>query len=53
MKMNKKNATDKPLSTELLSKIDAYWRASLYLCVGMLFLQDNPLLKEAPKDGAH
>ena len=49
MKMNKKNATDKPLSTELLSKIDAYWRASLYLCVGMLFLQDNPLLKEPLK----
>jgi len=24
MKMNKKNATDKPLSTELLSRIDAY-----------------------------
>jgi len=49
MKMNKKDATDKPLSTELLSKINAYWRASLYLCVGMLFLQDNPLLKEPLK----
>jgi hypothetical protein len=49
MKMNKKNATDKPLSTELLSKIDAYRRASLYLCVGMLFLHSNSLLKEPLK----
>ena len=34
------------LSVEELQKIDAYWRASLYLCVGMIFLKDNPLLKE-------
>jgi xylulose-5-phosphate/fructose-6-phosphate phosphoketolase len=35
-----------PLSAEELRKIDAYWRASLYLCAGMLYLKDNPLLKE-------
>ncbi len=35
-----------PLSTEELSKIDAYWRACNYLCVGMLYLRDNPLLRE-------
>ncbi|HWU40950.1 MAG TPA: phosphoketolase family protein, partial [Candidatus Acidoferrum sp.] len=35
-----------PLSREELGKIDAYWRASLYLCLGMLYLKDNPLLKE-------
>ncbi|MGD0110540.1 MAG: phosphoketolase family protein [Armatimonadota bacterium] len=35
-----------PLSAEELRKIDAYWRASLYLCVGMIYLKDNPLLKE-------
>ena len=35
-----------PLSAEELRKIDAYWRAALYLCVGMIFLQDNPLLKK-------
>jgi xylulose-5-phosphate/fructose-6-phosphate phosphoketolase len=29
--------------------MDAYWRASLYLCAGMIFLQDNPLLKESLK----
>jgi xylulose-5-phosphate/fructose-6-phosphate phosphoketolase len=35
-----------PLSAEELEKIDAYWRASLYLCMGMMYLQDNPLLRE-------
>jgi len=38
-----------PLSAEELRKIDAYWRASLYLCVGMIFLQDNPLLRKPLK----
>jgi len=35
-----------PLSPEELSRIDAYWRASLYLCLGMIYLKDNPLLRE-------
>jgi xylulose-5-phosphate/fructose-6-phosphate phosphoketolase len=35
-----------PLSSAELDKIDAYWQASLYLCLGMLYLKDNPLLKE-------
>ena len=35
-----------PLSPEELETIDAYWRASLYVCLGMLYLQDNPLLRE-------
>ena len=38
-----------PLSRNELDKIDAYWRASLYLCVGMLYLKDNPLLREPLK----
>lgn len=38
--------TDLPLGTEELQKIDAYWRACNYLAVGMIYLQDNPLLKE-------
>src|SRR5258708_19894751 len=38
-----------PLSPDELDKIDAYWRASLYLCMGMLYLKDNPLLREPPK----
>ena len=35
-----------PLAPAELSKIDAYWRAANYLCVGMLYLGDNPLLKK-------
>src|SRR5271154_3628455 len=38
-----------PLSSEELREIDEYWRASLYLCLGMLYLQDNPLLREPLK----
>src|SRR5258707_14395889 len=41
--------TGAPLRPEELEKIDAYWRASLYLCVGMLFLKENPLLHEPLK----
>ncbi len=33
------------LSTELLEKMDAYWRAANYLSVGQIYLLDNPLLK--------
>jgi len=33
------------LSAQELSALDAYWRAALYLCAGMLYLRDNPLLK--------
>ncbi|WVO16790.1 hypothetical protein L204_104475 [Cryptococcus depauperatus] len=40
---------DSPLSAEELRQTDAYMRASLYLCLGMLYLQDNPLLKEPLK----
>jgi len=31
--------------TELLQRVDAYWRAANYLSVGQIFLRDNPLLK--------
>ncbi len=37
------------LSAEELRKIDAYWRACNYLCVGMLYLRANPLLREPLK----
>ena len=33
------------LSPELLHKMHAYWRASNYLSVGQIYLQDNPLLE--------
>jgi xylulose-5-phosphate/fructose-6-phosphate phosphoketolase len=38
--------TRPPLSTELLGRIDRYWRAANYLSVGQIYLVDNPLLKE-------
>src|SRR6516165_7327430 len=41
--------TGTPLSPEELELMDSYWRASLYLCLGMLYLQDNPLLREPLK----
>ena len=34
-----------PLSEEELRKVHAYWRACNYLMLGMIYLQDNPLLK--------
>ena len=37
------------LSAEEQCKIDAYWRACNYLCVGMLYLRENPLLREPLK----
>jgi xylulose-5-phosphate/fructose-6-phosphate phosphoketolase len=38
--------TGSPLDPEELRKIDAYWRATLYLSLGMLYLKENPLLRE-------
>ena len=43
---------DGPLSPELLRKMHAYWRAANYLCVGQIYLYDNPLLRE-PLQPAH
>ena len=36
---------EKVLSSEMIKKMDAYFRASNYLSVGQLYLLDNPLLK--------
>lgn len=38
--------SEQALTSEELRKIDAYWRACNYLCAGMIYLHDNPLLKE-------
>jgi len=35
-----------PLSAEDLRRTDAYWRACNYLSLGMIYLVENPLLKE-------
>ena len=48
-KESKRSTGEGPLSAEELRKMDAYWRACLYLCVGMIFLRHNPLLKEPLK----
>jgi xylulose-5-phosphate/fructose-6-phosphate phosphoketolase len=45
-KTHKTRKPDGPLSAEELRKLDAYWRATLYLCVGMIYLKENPLLRE-------
>lgn len=37
---------EKPLSEDELRKTGRYMQASLYLCLGMLYLKKNPLLKE-------
>ena len=46
MKIKKTDLTDKPLSPDLLRKMNAYWRAANYLSVGQIYLYDNPLLKK-------
>ena len=47
--ISKDLASEKVLSTEELRKIHAYWRACNYLASGMIYLRDNPLLKEPLK----
>ncbi len=39
----------KPLSDKELTAMNAYWRACNYLSVGMIYLKDNPLLREPLK----
>ena len=38
--------TSTPLSADELRKTEAYWRACNYLSLGMIYLQENPLLSE-------
>jgi xylulose-5-phosphate/fructose-6-phosphate phosphoketolase len=35
-----------PLESAEIQRIDAYWRACNYLAAGMIYLKENPLLKE-------
>ncbi len=37
---------ESPLAPDLLTKMNAYWRATNYLAVGQIYLMDNPLLKK-------
>src|SRR4051812_50218530 len=45
----KEHATGGPLTAKELELMNAYWRAGNYLSVGVIYLQDNPLLRRAPK----
>jgi hypothetical protein len=38
-----------PLTSELLRRMDAYWRAANYLSVGQIYLFANPLLRQPLK----
>ena len=42
-------ADETPLSKNELELMNAFWRACNYLAVGMIYLKDNPLLKEPLK----
>ena len=42
---DRQSGTAMPLAQEL-ELVHAYWRACNYLAVGMIYLQDNPLLRE-------
>lgn len=48
--MNSNDCLEKqPLCDEMLTKMDAWWRAANYLAAGQLYLLDNPLLREPLK----
>ncbi|NQT27854.1 phosphoketolase family protein [candidate division KSB1 bacterium] len=49
MNAKKIKETGKPLTSELLVKMNAYWRAANYLSVGQIYLYDNALLKKPLK----
>ncbi|MGA8152102.1 MAG: phosphoketolase family protein [Terriglobales bacterium] len=38
-----------PLTADMLDKMNRYWRASNYLCIGQIYLFENPLLREPLK----
>ena len=44
--MNVPAPTPTPLTAGELEKLNAYWRACNYLAAGMIYLRDNPLLRE-------
>ena len=45
IRSEKKEPKNKKLSKEIIGNLNAYWKAANYLCVGQLYLQDNPLLR--------
>lgn len=49
---NQSMADEAPLSDDELRNTNAYWRACNYLAIGMIYLQDNPLLR-VPLEPGH
>jgi xylulose-5-phosphate/fructose-6-phosphate phosphoketolase len=49
VKTEKMSKMARPLSPDLLRKMNAYWRAANYLSVGQIYLFDNPMLKKPLK----
>ena len=47
--MSSSPLSESPLTPDELRLMDAYWRACNYLCAGMLYLRENPLLREPLK----
>lgn len=46
------STSKQPLSGDELEAIDAYWRACNYLAAGMIYLRENPLLRQ-PLERSH
>src|SRR5271170_335954 len=44
-----KQIPEAALNADEMHRLDAYWRACNYLSAGMLYLKDNPLLREPLK----
>ena len=49
MRKESEDDMENPLTSKELELMNAYWRACNYLSVGMIYLKDNPLLKEPLK----
>jgi xylulose-5-phosphate/fructose-6-phosphate phosphoketolase len=43
---NTAESTEQVLTQDELRNMDAYWRACNYMCAGMIYLRDNPQLRE-------
>src|SRR5437762_4295960 len=46
---SRRNSGVESVSSELIERMDGYWRAANYLSVGQIYLYENPLLKKTLK----
>jgi len=44
--VTRSTVSEQPLDAKELHKLDKYLAASMYICLSMLYLKENPLLKE-------